>query len=209
MSAHTEELDDVYGAKSPEETRATYNQWAESYDADNLARGFRIPPLGAGLLARHLGPVQGPVLDAGCGTGLVGEALSILGFSPITGCDLSPDMLATARKTGVYDALHEVNLGEGLPFDDDGFAGFTCVGSFGPGHAPPVSLEHLARVTRPGGFGVFNLIEATFEEQGFPAVMDGLAAAGKWELVQRTEPFLPFLLGEPDLWTRLYVVRMI
>ena len=209
MNAHTEELEGVYGAKSPEETRATYNQWADSYDADNLSRGFRIPPLGAGLLARHLGPVQGPVLDAGCGTGLVGEALGILGLSPITGCDLSPDMLTAAGKTGVYEALHEVNLGEGLPFEDDSFTGFTCIGSFGPGHAPPVSLTHLARVTRPGGFGVFNLIEAAFEEQGFPEVMDGLTAAGKWKIVQRSDPFLPFLLGEPDLWTRLYVVRMV
>lgn len=208
MAAHTEELEDVYGAKSPEETRAIYNQWAGSYDADNLKRGFRLPSLGAGLLARYLGQNNGPILDAGCGTGLVSETLKLLGYGPITGCDLSPDMLAAARETGAYDELHEADLGQPLPFEDSSFAGFICVGSFGPGHAPPVSLENLARVTRPGGYGVFNLIEASYEDQGFPAVMDGLTKAGKWQIMHQSEPFLPFLLAEPDLWSRLYVVRM-
>ncbi|MEO3413703.1 class I SAM-dependent methyltransferase [Roseovarius sp. CAU 1744] len=208
MATKTEELDDVYGAKSPDETRRIYNRWSESYDADNLSRGFRLPPVGAGLLARHLGPADGPVLDAGCGTGLAGEALKILGYERLIGCDLSPDMLSAAQRTGAYAELHEADLGKPLPFAADHFAGFICVGSFGPGHAPPISLVHLAHVTRSGGYGVFNLIEATFADQGFPPVMAGLESSGAWEIVQRTEPFLPFLLGEPDLWTRAYVVRM-
>ncbi len=208
MAAHTEELDDVYGAKSPEETRAIYNQWADSYDADNLSRGFRLPSLAAGMLARFLGQTNGPILDAGCGTGVVSEALKLMGYGPITGCDLSPDMLAAARKTGAYSELHEVDMGQPMPFPKGAFTGFVCVGSFGPGHAPPVSLEHLAHVTLPRGYGVFNLIEATYQEQGFPAIMEGLSKSGKWQIVQTSEPFLPFLLGEPDLWSRLYVVRM-
>ena len=208
MTAPTEELDDVYGAKSPEEARAIYDQWSVSYDADNLRRGFRLPPLGAGLLARYLGGTDGPVLDAGCGTGLVGETLGLLGYGPITGCDLSPEMLAAARRTGAYAALHTVDLGQPLPFDAAAFAGFICVGSFGPGHAPPVSLKHLAQVTRPGGYGVFNLIEATYEDQGFAAMIEELSASGTWRIVRKTAPFLPFLLAEPDLWTRLYVVQV-
>lgn len=208
MAGTTEELDDVYGAKSPDETRAIYNQWSRSYDADNLRRGFRLPPLGAGLLARYLGRAQGPVLDAGCGTGLVGETLGVLGYGPLTGCDLSPDMLVAARRTGAYDALIEADLGQPLPFDPGHFAGFICVGSFGPGHAPPLSLQHLAQVTRPGGYGVFNLLEATYEAQGFAAMIEDLTAAGTWRVVQKSAPFLPFLLAEPDLWSRLYVVQI-
>ena len=208
MSLTTDDLGDVYGAKTPDESRAIYNNWASSYDADNLSNGFRLPSLGAGLLARHMGPTDGPVLDAGCGTGLVGESLRLLGLGPITGCDLSPDMLGVAEQTGAYAALHEVDLGRGLSFDDNTFAGFICVGAFGPGHAPPASLTHLARVTRPGGYGVFNLIEKTYADQGFPPVMETLTHTGQWKVVQTTPPFLPFLLSEPDLWTRAYVVQM-
>lgn len=209
MAAHTEELDDVYGAKSPDETRKIYNQWASSYDADNLSRGFRLPALGAGLLARYLGQKDDPILDAGCGTGLVGETLRLLGYGAITGCDLSPEMLEAAGKTGSYAELREANLGIELPFEEGSFGGFVCVGSFGPGHAPPVSLANLVQVTRSGGYGVFNLIEATYEEQGFPEVFDQLAQSGKWQIMYKSEPFLPFLLGEPDLWSRLYVARVI
>jgi len=201
----TEDLDDVYGAKTPDESRAIYDKWSSTYDIDNLSRGFRLPGLGAGLLARFLAGVDGPLLDAGCGTGLVGETLALMGYGDITGCDISPEMIGEARRRGVYQAFEQANMGAGLPFEDGHFAGFICVGSFGPGHAPPSTLEHLARVTRKGGIGVFNLIEATYQAQGFPAVMDRLA--GTWDIIHTTPPFRPFLISEPDLWSRAYVVR--
>lgn len=203
----TEDLDGVYGAKTPEEARAIYDGWSAEYDHDNLSRGFRLPALGAGLLARFLGTADGPVLDACCGTGLVGETLHLLGYDPIVGCDLSPDMLAKARQLGLHDQLVEADAGAGLPFEENTFAGFVCVGAFGPGHAPPVTLEHLARVTRQGGIGVFNLLEASYVSQGFPDVMQALAK-DHWEVIHTTPPFLPFLIAEPDLWSRAYVVRI-
>ncbi|MDT8328529.1 MAG: class I SAM-dependent methyltransferase [Roseovarius sp.] len=207
MTRDPDDLSDVYGAKNPEESRAIYNDWAQSYDGDNLARGFRLPALGAGMFARHIGRLEGPVLDAACGTGLVGESLGILGYGPITGCDLSPSMLAAARGTGAYRELVEVDMGEGLPFEDETFAGFTCLGAFGPGHAPPASLIHLTRVIRPGGIGVFNLLDATWKEQGFQSVLESLVDSGQARILERSAPFLPFLLAEPDLWSRLYVIR--
>ena len=209
MNATTDDLDHVYGAASPEESREIYDGWAVSYEADNLKKGFRLPSLAAGLFARYMGDRDGPVLDAGCGTGLVGETLNVLGYGPLTGCDLSPDMLRVAEGRGVYDSLIEAELGKPLPFKDEAFAGFACVGSFGPGHAPAHSLHELARVTRAGGIGVFNLIEATYEEQGFPQVMDDLTKAGTWELAGMSPPFQPYLLGEKDLWGRLYAKRVL
>ena len=208
MSGHKEILASVYGAQSPEDSRAAYDRWSGSYDADNLAKGFRLPGLGAAMLARHLGLCDGPILDACCGTGLVGESLAVLGYEAITGCDLSPEMLAVAGKTGAYADLVQANMVERLPHDDGAFAGFTCIGAFGPGHAPPESLYELARVTRPGGVGVFNLLTASWEEQGFPGVIEDLVARGTWEEVEISRPFRPYLLAEPELWTRLHVMRI-
>ena len=209
MTRHRDVLDRVYGAETPEQSQAAYDQWSASYDADNLAKGFRLPGLGAGMLARHLGVTEGPVLDAGCGTGLVGESLATLGYGPIIGCDLSSEMIAAARKTGVYAGFEQANMAEALPFDDGSFAGFTCIGSFGPGHAPPESLRELARVTRPGGVGVFNLLTASWEAQGFPQEIEDLKAAGAWEEIEISRAFRPYLLAEPDLWSRLHVMRML
>lgn len=209
MSDYTEELGDVYGAQSPDEIKAIYDQWSGRYDADNISRGFRLPALGAGLLARYLGQTDGPILDAGCGTGLVAETLSLLGYGPIAGCDISAEMINEARKTGAYADFAQADMGAALPFEDDTFAGFICVGSFGPGHAPPSTLEHLARVTRPGGYGVFNVIEETYKEQGFPEVIEHLTNAGQWQVITQSPRFLPFLLGEPDLWSHAYVVKIL
>ena len=56
-------------------------------------------------------------VDLGCGTGLMGQALSGV-TGRLEGIDLSPRMLAQASKTKVYDALHEtdaVTFLRGLP----------------------------------------------------------------------------------------------
>ena len=58
----------------------------------------------------------GPVLDLGCGTGLVGLVLADLGLGPFTGIDLSPSMLAEAATKNVYAELIEGDLrGSELP----------------------------------------------------------------------------------------------
>ena len=45
------------------------------------------------------------ILDAGCGTGLVGIALLRCGYRHIDGFDLSEGMVAKARQTGAYRSL--------------------------------------------------------------------------------------------------------
>ncbi|GMG84714.1 class I SAM-dependent methyltransferase [Paralimibaculum aggregatum] len=209
MPLNTEDLEHVYGARTPEEARAAYDGWAERYDGDNLAGGFRLPGVAAGFAARHVPRGSGPILDAGCGTGLVGEALTVFGFGPLHGLDLSPRMLAAAEARGVYESLTEHRLGTPLPFADGAFRAASCFGSFGPGHAPPESLDELARVVRPGGHVLFNLVEASYEAQGFPAVMERLAAAGRWREAERSPAFRAFLLTEPELLCRVFVFEVL
>ncbi|MEM7693408.1 MAG: class I SAM-dependent methyltransferase [Pseudomonadota bacterium] len=196
----------VWGADTVEEARETYDRWAQTYEAENLAKGMRQPFIAAALLARHM-PADGPILDAACGTGLVGEMLSVLGFSGLVGCDISAKMRTGAARFGVYDTLRDANLAA-LPFEDDTFAGFACVGAFGPGHAPPRSLHELCRVTKPGGVGVFTLREDTFREQGFVPVMDDLAGT-KWTLLEEAGPARTYLIGEPQLFTRYFAVKIL
>ena len=80
---------------------------------DQRAGGAR-PYRGAELVARTLGELlgdSGPVdiLDAGCGTGLVGT-LVVRHARRLDGIDLSPPMLARARHKGLYHALHHGDL---------------------------------------------------------------------------------------------------
>lgn len=209
MVLKTQALEHVYGAKSAAEIGAIYDGWSESYDADNLRKGFRLPGLAAGYAARHVPKDAAPILDAGCGTGLVGEGLWALGFRGIRGVDISEGMLNAAARLNVYEKLDLRDLTAPLPEATGSMAATICVGSFGPGHVPPTALGELARVTAPGGHVIFNVVEATWEEQGFPAVMNGMMADGRWTEIERSAAFRPYLLGEPDLLCRLFVYRVL
>jgi predicted TPR repeat methyltransferase len=65
-------------------------------------------------LTRHpailSGERVGPVLDLGCGTGLVALAVSDLPIGPITGVDVAPRMLAYASAKQLYAELREADL---------------------------------------------------------------------------------------------------
>lgn len=200
-------LQAVYGPASTAETRDYYESWAGEYEADTIGQGFRVPYLGAALFARYAAHDVGPVLDAACGTGVVGDALALLGYGPIEGIDLSPAMLRQAAARGAYRTVSEGDL-TALPHPDGAFGGTMCIGAFGPGHAPPEALDELARVTAPGGHLVFNVRADTWEEQGFAAKIEAMAAAGRWTEVERTPAFPVYLLNDLPLAAILFAVRI-
>ncbi len=183
-SGHDGHLGAVYDAKTPEGVAALYDAWADSYDAEMAAAGYRHPAIGLALLARHA-PL-GPVLDAGCGTGLLGDWLGIIGFAPVTGFDLSGGMLARARAKGAYAALHRAALGMPLPFADADFAATICTGVFTTGHVGVEGLPELVRVTRPGGALVLT-VKTTLWEGGF---RDALTATPGLRLAEVTAPYV-------------------
>ena len=91
--------------------RMLFDGYAERFDQHIVSLGYRIP----GLLRRHAIDFAtvtaiGPVLDLGCGTGLVALALSGLALGPITGIDLSAGMLGQARDKGLYADLRQAEL---------------------------------------------------------------------------------------------------
>jgi SAM-dependent methyltransferase len=205
MASETEGLEEVYGASDAISARKAYDKWAASYDAENIGNGYRLPGIGAAFFARHVQRDAGPFLDAGCGTGLVGEALSILGYGSIIGADISPQMLDVAKQLKAYDRLFEQDLGHPFPEEDNSFGAITCFGSLGPGHAPPSCLNEFIRITRPNGHIVLNVRPETFVEQGLKAKMDELTALGQWRLVETSPIFRPFLLTEPNLHAQVFV----
>ena len=90
----------VYGAKSTEELKRKYDTWAANYDRDVESVGYRSPAMAAGLFGRYVPADAGEILDAGCGTGLLGDLLVPLGYRGLVGIDLSREMLARAEARG-------------------------------------------------------------------------------------------------------------
>jgi len=207
MAKATDALDHVYTANGAQAIRESYESWAPGYDAENIANGFRLPAIGAAFTARYVSNDGGPILDAGCGTGLVGEALAILGYTNIVGIDISPAMIKQAENLQAYDRLYEHDLGRPIPEGDNSFAAVTCFGSLGPGHAPPECLNEFIRVTRPAGFVIFNVRPDTYEEQGLKKKIEELVSGPTVRRVERSSDFRPFLLAEPKLGAKIFVLE--
>ena len=122
------------------------------------------------------------VLDAGCGTGRVARELHRRGYD-VTGVDIDPEMLGTARKhagaTWVLGDLATVDLGR--RFDVVVMAGNVMI-FLAPGSEGAV-LANLARQLEPGG-----ALVAGFQLQPGRLTLaryDELAAAAGLRLAER------------------------
>ena len=144
-----------------------YDAWAEEYDADLQSYGYRSPAIVAGIVGRYIPRDSSPILDAGAGTGIMGEVLKTLGYEGITALDLSKGMLEIAARKGVYADLRQSALGEELDFPTDHFTVVVCIGTFAAGHAPPASFDELVRITRPHGQIIFTVRTDMYEQGGF------------------------------------------
>jgi predicted TPR repeat methyltransferase len=104
--------------------RATFDDFAESFDRNLEELGYRAPQLLFDTVTRANGPAQPltggtaqlpkwDVLDVGCGTGLCGALWRPLSRR-LVGVDLSPNMLSKAATRAVYDQLNCAELTEWL-----------------------------------------------------------------------------------------------
>ena len=197
----------VYSARTPQDLAREYDRVADSYDAVLVdEHDWHLPEILAGLAATLLAR-DARVLDAACGTGLVGQHLARYGFASIEGLDLSPGMLRVAAEKGVYTALCEATLGAPLPYADGHFDAVLVAGAFTPGHAPAESLHELTRITRAGGLVLFSL-RMDDPPSGFDPLIEHLARSGRWTRTIEGAEFASLPRAEPHVKNRLYVYRV-
>ena len=198
----------VYAAENNEQLADRYDEWAKDYDADlETDFGYVMPRAAAEVFAQYAA-MDGKVLDAGAGTGLVGRELQRLGYANIDAMDMSRGMLEQARGKGVYGEFYRMTLGEPLAFPDGAYDAVICVGVLTVGHAPASALDELARITKRGGCIAFTLRPDIYENNGFREKQRQIEASGKWELVQTTDPYLGLPKGEPNVFFQTWVYRV-
>ena len=195
MTEAQSRLDAVYHATTTEELSVAYDEWARSYDSDMALVGYRHPAVGVSLLVRHLPKDAGPLLDAGAGTGLVGELLAVLGYSDVDALDASEGMLEVARSKGVYRAFHHAFLGQPLPFEDGHYAAVISTGTFTAGHVGVEGLPELFRVVRPQGLIVLS-VKVSVWDAGFGDEVASRERDGAIELVEVTPSYASMPSGE-------------
>jgi predicted TPR repeat methyltransferase len=201
-------LHKVYSSQSKKELKEAYDQWAEKYDEDVTAFGYMIPAVAAGLFGKYVTPEASPILDAGAGTGLMGNILDAMGYHDQVGIDISTGMLDMASKRNIYKELHQMVLGEPLNFPPDHFSACQSIGVFTAGHAPASAFDELVRVLSSGAYLVFSLLEDVYYSNGYKDKFEALENAGKWQIIEKTRIFSGLPLEDPELFHRVYVYRI-
>jgi SAM-dependent methyltransferase len=198
----------VYEATTPAELAAAYADWSGHYDRETMQLGYCLPFMVTAWLARYAPRDAGPVLDAGCGTGLSGPMVRALGYE-VEGLDLSAEMLRLADARDAYRALKQAELGKNLPWPDRYFSAFFSTGVFTEGHAPASGLDELVRITRQGGHAIVTVRDILLERLGFREKFAELERGGRWRQVEESAPFRAFVLAEPGTLIKAFVFEVL
>lgn len=132
---------------------ALFDPYASEYDSwFNTPRGRLVWQLELEILLKSLRPCRGErILDAGCGTGNLAQALVARG-AVVTGVDVSPAMLRIAREKVQGDKATFIEADvTSLPFARESFDAAVCFTVLEFTQQPEEALSELWRVIKPGG----------------------------------------------------------
>ena len=147
---------DIYKLKTPEELLKYYQDWTNNnkYNKDMVDWNYTAPQETVSVLKKYALSKNSKILDAGCGTGLVGIELKKYGYLHIDGVDFSQDMLDLVPQ-GIYKKIEKVDLNKLLKFKNNTYDVVMCVGTFTYGHVMPKALDELIRITKNKGLICF------------------------------------------------------
>ena len=164
-----------------EELEELYRVWADNYDHDVVeVIGYVGHSITTELLLKYVDNSKSKILDAGCGTGLVGEILFEKNFNNIFGIDFSQPMLDQALEKNVYQSLGLADLTKKLTFKDNTFDATICAGTFTCGHVGPEALIELIRVTKTGGYISFTVRDQEWEHLPYEKTIKELEEKNLW-----------------------------
>jgi trans-aconitate methyltransferase len=165
------DLQSAYALESRDDSLALYHRWADQYEADmTQGLGYCYPSQVAARFAEMAEIDDGPVVDVGCGTGLVGEALHDHGNWLVDGLDISEAMLAMAARKGCYRRLYAVDLTEALSSSEAPWGGLISAGTYTHGHLGPQTIPPLLEHLRPGALCCIGINAEHYVAMGFDEI---------------------------------------
>ncbi|MGI8574284.1 MAG: class I SAM-dependent methyltransferase [Egibacteraceae bacterium] len=173
---------------------------AEAYEAHLVPAIFDA--MSARLVAAAEVEAGDCVLDVAWGTGVVARAAAQRAgaIGAVTGVDVNPDMLATARRAaaGITPSIaFEQADATDLPFDDGAFDVVVCQEALQFFSDRSAALREMRRVTRPGGRMACSVFRSLDHHRVYAVFARAL---GEHAGTQAAEMMgSPFALGDADL----------
>ncbi|SNY92550.1 Methyltransferase domain-containing protein [Cohaesibacter sp. ES.047] len=207
MGTRTDIHDRALKAETTDELMGLYQDWAASYDQDLIEDwGYQAPERVAQLVKTAYRDKGAKILDAGCGTGLVGQELAKSGFKTIDGADYSQSMLDEAKNKGVYSDLYQIDLNLPLSVKDGTYDIVTCAGTFTASHIHPEAIKELVRITRKGGIVCVTVRDSYWNETNFGQLVLDMDNAGRIDLREvRTELYI----GSEQSYCKILILEVL
>jgi len=183
MKKDTSNKLDIYKLKTSEELLKYYQNWTDKnkYNKDMVVWNYTAPKETVSVLSKYALNHNSKILDAGCGTGLVGIELKKYGYSNIEGVDFSQSMLDLVPQN-IYKKIEKIDLNKPLKFKNNIYDVVMCVGTFTYGHVKPHALDELIRITKNKGLICFTINEGIYEEYGFDNKIKELSNNKSWNV---------------------------
>ena len=175
----------IYKLKAGKEVEDYYDEWTveNKYDKDMVDWKYSGPQETVALFAKHIPVKDIKILDAGCGTGLVGVELKKNGFQNFDGADFSQKMLDLIPEN-IYGNLFKIDLNKKIDIKDNTYDGITCVGTFTFGHVNPPALDEMVRISKTGSLICFTINIGIYEEYGFDKKIKELEDKNSWKIIE-------------------------
>ena len=157
--------------RAPAETIQVYKEWADEYDSDLAKRGYYTPLRIADALKPYRNQISGPVLDFGCGTGISGEALRLVGFNELHGTDITEEMLKKAEDKNIYQRLWLSKPGD-APAKPGDYDLIVAAGVISLGAAPAEILSDVLNSLAIGGLLALSFNDPTLECLKYDKVLE-------------------------------------
>ena len=173
----------IYKLKTTDEVMKYYDEWGikNKYDQDMIDWNYTGPKETVATFTKYAKDKNIKILDAGCGTGLVGVELKKYNYLNIDGMDLSKKLLDLIPK-GYYQKLDQVDLNKPIKIKNDTYDAIMRVGTFTYGHVKPQALDEFVRITKNNGFICFTINEGIYEEYGFDKKIEKLKELKKLQV---------------------------
>ena len=175
----------IYKLKAGKEVEDYYDEWTveNKYDKDMVDWKYSGPQETVILFKKYNSKKEIKILDAGCGTGLVGVELKRNGYLNLDGADFSQKMLDLVPKN-IYENLFKIDLNQKVNIADDTYEGITCVGTFTFGHVNPPALDEMVRICKNESLICFTINVGIYEEYGFDKKIKELEDNNSWKIIE-------------------------
>ena len=187
MAMNTKDIDNkipIYQLDSKEKVLEYYVNWTKKgeYNKNMISWNYQAPQNTVKLFNKHAPNKDINILDAGCGSGLVGIELQKYGYTKITGADFSQEMLDLIPNN-IYHQLELIDLNEKLKYEDNFFDAITCVGTFTYGHVKANALNELIRILKKNGLICFTINEGIYKKYQFDLKIKQLSDDKLWDII--------------------------